>query len=204
MISDRTLGALRVAATLTHTLPRLRARIRVGDEVLIDVVRADDAAFVPDGTAQVLTPCALRAAVAEAHHRHRVGERLSFLHLPPGCDPAIDIAVPRRGAVRPGGLYRVPTDDGSVWGAATTLAIDDAYELGADLVEAAMPLIDIESIGLRPDPGTEVTIAYVETTARPGSRGEAALVDLMVGLIARWTAHELVVSVVDGATDRRT
>ena len=37
-ISPAALGALRVAASLTHLLPGLRARVRVGPTSLVDVL----------------------------------------------------------------------------------------------------------------------------------------------------------------------
>src|SRR5262245_8903630 len=102
MISARSLGALRVAATLAPTLPRVRARVRAGDRGLLDVRGWRDvrgrAAEAPPGAPRVLTPCAFRAAVADAHQRHRAGERFTFLHLGAGVEPAIDIATPPGGA----------------------------------------------------------------------------------------------------------
>jgi hypothetical protein len=192
MLSHRSLAALRVAATLTHTLPDVGARVRLGRRVLLEVQpKAPDPPPVIRLGPKVITPCAFRCAAAQARQRELAGERLSFLGLPEGSEPSIDIATPRTGAALPGGIYRVPHEGHWMWGMATTLEPDVAYEIGLDLVESTLPLDELHVLGLRPDPGTGVTVAYATTSAAPHGAEEAALVDLMVGLLARWTAHEL-------------
>jgi hypothetical protein len=208
MLSHRSLTALRVAATLAHTLPDMGARVRVGRRVLLDVRPAP-----PEGAAtvstrsissststvtlgpKILTTCAFRCSVAHAYHRELAGERLAFLGLPAGCEPSIDIATPRGGTVRPGGIYRVPHGDRWMWGMATTLESREAYEAGLDLVEDVLPIDGLEVLGLRPDPGTGVTVLYADTAAAPDTPAEAALIDLLVALLGRWTAHELITAV---------
>jgi hypothetical protein len=198
MISTRSLAALRVAATLTHTLPNLGARVRVGRRVVLDVRPAPlpVAAAGAEGP-KIITSCAFRCSVAHAHQRHLAGEQLSFLGLPLGCEPVIDIGTPLASAVRPGGIYRVRHGEQWMWGMATTLAPDMAYTVGLDLVEEALPMDELHVLGLRSDPGTDVTLAYAETCAAPDSSAESALVELMVALLARWTAHELMEAVQD-------
>ena len=49
-----------------------------------------------------------------------------------------------------------------------------------------------DQLRLRWDPLTEVTLAYVETSAAPGSPQEAAVIDLLDALLARWTVDELI------------
>ena len=194
MISEQGLAALRVAATLTHSLPGLRARIRSGVDVVLDVRHDAEPSFDAEAGARCRTiaPCAFRCAVTRAYQRHLAGEQLRFLHLPAGVDPAIDIGTPSGGRARPGGLYRVPVDARWVWAFASTLPADDAHDLGQDLVDAAQPLPFVSSLGVRPDRGTGVALAFAEVTASPGSAAEDRVVDLLESLMARWTAHELV------------
>lgn len=199
---SRTVGALRTAATLTHGLPTLRARVRLGDRVLLEIVPPDDEGNVvgASGDSPVMTPCAFRCAVGEAYRRHLGGEHLLFLGLPPASDPAIDIATLRSGAARPGGLYRVPLGDRSVWAFATTFPPVPGHELALDLIEQATAHQRVAYVGIHPDPVTEISLAWVETTAMPGSDDELQVIELVEALMARWTAHELLRAAYAGAT----
>jgi hypothetical protein len=201
-ISPAALGALRVAATLTHLLPGLRARVRLGSLPLVDVATPGPGGAIDQTAPRVLSPCAFRSAVAHAHQRRLAGERLSFLNLPAGVDPAIDLATPPGGTSRPGGLYRVRAADRWLWAFATTLDAAVAHDLGRCLVDETPLDGELRALGIRPDPATEVSIAYAETTAAPGSRAEAAVVDLLESLLARWTAHELVSASTAGTVAR--
>jgi hypothetical protein len=198
MISPHALGALRVAATLTHSLPGLRARVRLDEGALLDVVAPDgavDGRPVWVGGARMISPCAFRRAVGHAHRNPDGGGSRALLDQPPEWVPAIDISVPRSGAARPGGLYRVPIERRSLWGFAVTLDPTTAHRVGADLVDAVMPLDGVLSLGIRPDEATGVSIAFAEITAPPGSIHEAVVVDLLESLLARWAVHELVASI---------
>lgn len=195
-ISPAALGALRVAATLTHLLPGLRARVRVGPTTLVDVFVPEPGEAVAPTALRVLSPGAFRCAVGQAHRRQQAGERLSLLGLPGGIDPAVDVATPPGGASRPGGLYRVRAADRWLWAFATTLDAAVALDLGRPLVAEADLGHDLCALGIRADPVTDVSVAYAETTATAGSAAEAAVIDLLESLLARWTAHELV----EGAT----
>jgi len=239
MLSTSSLAALRVAATLTWSLPRTRARIRRGDRVLLEVADvgpaggpggttagpgcggtlgqvpgaapgagphvglAGDGAPPASGGPRVVSPARFRCAVASAHRQHAAGQPLSLLGLPPGVQPAIDIGVPPGGATRPGGLHRVPLGDRSLWAFATTLDGEVAHEAGLDVVAAALPILGLTALGLRPDPATGVQLAYAETTAEAGSPDESAVVDLLEALLARWATVELLADVAPGAPDRR-
>lgn len=198
-ISPAAFGALRMAATLTHLLPGLRARVRLGAIPLVDVLVPGPDDAVGHLAPRVVSPCGFRSAVGQAHQRHLAGERLSFLNLPAGVDPAIDLATPPGGAARPGGLYRVRAADRWLWAFATTLDATVAYDLGRPLVDETPTVGDLRALGIRPDPATGVSIAYAETTATAGSSAEAAVVDLLESLLARWTAHELMAGSTAGA-----
>lgn len=193
MISTTGLAALRIAATLTHSLPRVRARILAADQLLLEVA-APGSVAVP-ALARAVTPCAFRGAVARAHQATLLGNRLSFLHLPAGAAITIELEVPPCGVARPGGIYRVPLAGRWLWATATTLDLDAAHEHARPLVEAVTADLGAANLALRPDEGTGVTLACVETAAVPGSVAEEAIVELLESLAARWTAHELMASV---------
>lgn len=200
-IGDQGLAALRVAATLAHAVPRLRVRVRHGSDVLVEVRSAATQAEGHDEAAPlVLTPCAFRGAVVQAWHEHQAGRRLSFLGMPAGAVPAIDVGTPPGGTARPGGLYRVPLEDRWLWAFATTLDASAAFAAGRAIVHERPAEVDVVALGLRPDAGTGVTIMYAETVADPASTVEAALVDLLESLLARFATIELLGSLsIDGA-----
>jgi hypothetical protein len=195
MISTTGLAALRIAATLTHSLPRVRARILAEERLLLDV--AAPGSVAAPGLVREVSPCAFRGAVARAHQATLAGERLSFLHLPAGTDVTIELDVPPCGVARPGGIYRVPMAGRWMWATATTLDLDAAHELARPLVETVTADLGAATLALRPDHGTGVTLACVETTAVPGSIAEEAIVELLESLTARWTAHELMATIGD-------
>ena len=199
MISTSVLGALRVAATLTHGLPGLRCRVRADGRALVEVGGADAPAWPTSGQehdhAVACSPCGFRAAVADAHLRHGQGERLQLLDLPTDTQPAIDIGTPPGGAARPGGMYRVPLGGRWLWAFATTLDAETVHECCQQLLDEARFEIDVEMVGVRWDPATEVALVYAETTAPPGSLREADVIDLTEACLARVTAMELMLSV---------
>ena len=107
MISDRGMAALRAGAALVHATAQVRARVCHGDEVLVEV------GHVHCGSALHLSPCQFRAAVLHAQERRLAGDRLRFLSLPSGAEPAIALDVPPGDAVLPGGIVRVTA--GRLW-----------------------------------------------------------------------------------------
>lgn len=188
MISERGMSSLRVAATLTHVLPGLGARIRHGDAVILDIGPTTHG----EPPSRRITPAAFRCAVARAHRRRLGGEQLRFLDLEEGCDPVVDIGVPHHGTGRPGGIFCVPVAGRWLWGMASTIEASTAYDLGTGLVEAALPATGVHALGIRPDPATDVSVTYAETCTGPGSASEPWVQELFESLLARWTVHELV------------
>ncbi len=188
MISDRGMSSLRVAATLTHVLPGLGARIRHGETVILDVDPTTGSVPSP----RRITPAGFRCAVARAHRRRLDGEELRFLDLEAGCDPVVDIGVPNQGIGRPGGIFCVPVAGRWLWGMAATIDAAIAYDLGAEIVEAALPEPGVHALGIRPDLATDVSLVYVETCTGPGADSERWVQDLLESLLARWTVHDLV------------
>ena len=106
MLDETAMVAMRVGATLGYVLPRVRLRIRHGDDLLLEVRRPDPGEAVAAG-AQVVPPCAFRCVVADAHERFSAGQQLSFLGLPAGMGPAIDVGLPPGDAALAGDVYRV-------------------------------------------------------------------------------------------------
>ncbi len=194
---------MRVAATLTHTIPSLTARVRSGSTVLLEVRRPMANGRHEPVDHQVMSPCTFRRAVAAAHQEpHPSGRRLTFLHVPDGEDPAIDIGTPRDGAALPGGTYRVPNGDRWLWVFATTLDPETAFELGRPIVDEMIDDLDVVSLGLRPDSATGVTLAYAEASMDASVDHQVGAVDLLQRLMACWTAEEMIASIGLGAHQR--
>ena len=184
-----TLGALRMAATLTHGTG-LRARLREGERVLLDIRATGPGEEWGVPGLPVISPCDFRRAVGELHQ----GVSPTCLALPTliGADPEVEIGVPPCGASFPGGLYRVPHRGGQIWFWAVALDAATAFELGTDIVEGAdAALEEVDAMGIREDDVTGVSLAVVRTAAAPGSASEAAVRDLIESLLGRWTTHRL-------------
>lgn len=201
MISTRTLGELRVAATLTHALPGLRTLVRTDGRTVLDVRSAPAegyglgrGAVEPEGQdgALVISPCAFRSTVAKAHRHHEEGRRPVMLGL--GDDPVVELRAPEGGEIRPGGLVRVALEDRWLWAFGTTLDPMVAFELGESIVDVCLEGTKIHALGIRPDEATGVNIAFAELRAPVSVEHEEAAVEILERLLARWTAHELLVS----------
>lgn len=203
MISDRGMSSLRVVATLAHVLPGLGARIRHEDRVILEIDGggSDPMADHPatgstwDPTTSAvrrITPAAFRCEVAHAHRRRLEGEQLRFVDLEPGCDPVVDVRVPRDGFGRPGGIFCVPVAGRWLWGMAAEIDAATAYELGAGIVEESLPQPGVHALGIRPDAATDISLVYAETCTGPGGSGEAWVQELFESLLARWTVQDLV------------
>lgn len=195
MISEPGFAALRVAATLVHTVPGLRARLRDDRGVRATVARRplDGAGADGDGAdagTVALSPCGFRKAVIEASAQIRAGRALALLDL--DADPAIDIGVPADGRSWPGGIYRVPLEQRWLYAFATTLEPESCHEVGRPLVDASGPLPELEALGIRGDTDTGVTVLYAEAPSTATPVDELRIRALLEELLARFTAEELV------------
>ncbi len=225
MISSQGLAGLRIAATLVHGVPGLQMTVRgSGGDVAASVGWPNGSGHAGSGHAGsghagtesdpdrpetgrdtlVLTPCAFRKAVAQAHALHEQGRRMAFLDLGPGCDPRVEMILPARGAMFGGGIFRVPLDGRWLFAFGTTLDAATCRSVAADLVDEALPLGMLAALGVRSDDDTDVSIVYAETAVRvaphpsrpvtrpvAGTDEEARLIDLLQAMLARFATHEL-------------
>lgn len=206
MISAAGFAALRVAATLVHTVPGLRVRLRDADGVRAVVARpaADDPSWdhpdevhaSADGVRR-LSPCGFRKAVIEASLIHQAGRSLALLDL--ASDPAIDIGVPSDGRSWPGGIYRMPLEGRWLYAFATTLDAESCHAVGRPVVEAAGALGELDALGMRGDPDTGVTVLYAESSTTLTPVDELRVRSLLEELLACFTAEELVREIHAGA-----
>jgi hypothetical protein len=171
-LSARGLAELRTAATLAHRLP-LRVRVRHDHHIVLEVARPP---FPEDSASRWLPPCAFRAAVGTAWRRHLQGEPQRFVTLPLDTDPAIDIGVPPGGCTRPGGLYELPWDGGSLHAFATTVDPGLCRRTAASV-----------EVGYHTDPATDVSLFHILAA----DDEQAMAVDLMEGVLARLATEEL-------------
>lgn len=141
------LTPLRLAATLAHGLPGIRLRLRHQGHALLDVQRP------PAADPEAISPCAFRAAVAQAHRQLEEGVRLRFLGLPEGECAAIDVGVRPGDAAYPSGIYRIATGAVQVHAFATTLA--------PRACRSVLESVDVvDEVRLHHDAATDVTLVH--------------------------------------------
>jgi hypothetical protein len=114
MISQAAFDSLRMAATLALAVPSLGVRISspmrssgVPGRPLIEV------SWVPPRTragVRHLPPCMFRRCMGCAHHRRLAGEPVTFLGLPDGMDPAVEVLVAPGDRRLPSGIYQVQVE----------------------------------------------------------------------------------------------
>lgn len=177
MISDEGMEALRLAATLAHTLP-LHLRIRHDDRVLLEVARPP---VEPTEETRWYPPCGFRNAVADAWLAHRTGRRLALEGLPHGCDPTVEIGVPPGGRSLTGGIHAVPFDGMALFAFATPAD-------GAN----ARALADALGLGVHVDDKTDVALLHL-ATSRPCD--EPDVVEVLEEALARITTEQLLAEV---------
>ena len=189
MITEDGFVALRVAATLAHSLPGVRIRLRHEGEILVDVA-ADGTPRFP-GARLAVTPCGFRHAVVRAWEQAQAGGQLALLDLPAHTDPAIDLGLPPCGHTFPGGIHRVATGGRDVYAFATTSTLAAAQdEIERHAAEIAPPL-GVRGIGLRRDEGTDICLVYAEVDHERRVLAEPGVVGLLEELVARVTVRAL-------------
>lgn len=173
-ISEPEMSALRCAAALVHAVPHVRLRFRDAERVVLEVDRAPAA----DGRVVHANPCRFRRAVCCAYARSLVGRPLRFLDLPGGAVPAIDVGVPSRGRVLPGGLVRLTM--GPILVHVVAVALPEAACRNV-LTDASEP-----AIGFHPDDDLQATLLYVGS--RPDDAcGARAAREMVETAVARCT-----------------
>ena len=179
-VDDETMVALRMGATLAHALPTVRLRIRAEGRVVLDVHRPP----FPDGERAVpsIPPCGFRRAVAAAHQRRAAGEELSFLGLPAGCAPAIDVGLPPGDRALPGDLYRVALGDDWLHVFATALSVERCKLAAGD-----GPVV---RVGFHRDESTEIPLVHVASPVGAIVSARRAL-DVLEGVYGRCAVAEL-------------
>lgn len=162
-MTPRGMAALRLGATLAHALPGVQLRLRDHDRGTLLEVAGDG----PSASRRV-APCAFRAAVARAHRRTAEGVRMTFLGLPLGHDPMLDVGVPPGGRAFGAGMLAVPIAGAAsaVQAFATTLSPDACRRVIASRAHPAFP----GTVRVVHDDATDVTLVHtavpVETAAR--------------------------------------
>jgi hypothetical protein len=174
------LTVLRRTAALVHAVPGLRARLRHGDTLLLEVLRPVHPGSAPTG--RWLTPCSFRVAVGRALEAVRDGRTLAVLGLAAGDDPAVDLCS-TNGTLLSGGIARMPTPEGTELVFATTLP--------PERVAALTPAGD-HDVRCHADPITQTSLVVYSTTSRPGSPEHDEVLEHAQALLARCAVDELV------------
>lgn len=178
-MSPSTMAALRITATVAHALPGVGARLRHGDRLLVEVTST------PTPGHPTITPCLFRRAVAQAHEAVKAGRPLTFIGLPEGDEPAIDVRVATGDRVWPAGLYRVRCGESDLHAFATTLswrACQDVLARQSTSVRRHPSATAGAAVQLHHDVATEVTLVSIRTPRQPKSLDAHPLLeDLLVG-----------------------
>ena len=182
-ISDRTLSGLRCTAATLAVLPTVRARIRYGGQTVLEVRRPTGDGGADAGHA-VLPPCAFHRAVASAHRLRRMGERLAFRGLPPGCEPSIDWGVGRGDVARDGAIVRVTVD--GAWLHVAAVAVDVETCRRAVAGDDGGP----PGLGYHGDDDLEVTLLHL-TTPTGDHVASAEVIDALHIALSRVAVAEL-------------
>lgn len=180
-LSDRALAGLRCTAAALVALPSVRARVRHGDQVVLEVRRQPEEGATPH---PVLPPCAFHRSVASAHRLRRSGERLAFRGLPPGCEPAIEWGVGHGDVARDGALVRVTSDGAWLHVAAVAVPVDVCRR--AVVGEDGGP----PGMGFHADDEVEVTLLHL-TTPIGDHVASAEVIDALHASLARVAVAEL-------------
>ena len=197
---DRTaMIALRTGATLAYALPSVRLRIRVDGGVVLDVQRPPFPEPPLPGAPPVVPPCGFRRSVAAAHVRQQAGERLSFLGLPAGDAPAVDVGLAPGDRMMAGDVLRVTLGADWLHVFATTLPVDRCKEAAGDGVRTSPgpcphdgPTVDpsLVRVGFHRDDATDITLVHVASPARSVVSARHAL-DTLEGVYGRCAVAEL-------------
>lgn len=189
--------ALRLAATLAHTVPAIRVRLRHEGRVVVDV--AQPGTPIPAGTARAVTPCGFRTAVAGAWERHRSGEPVSLLGLP--ADPSVELGVPPCGRSFPAGIHRVAMPGRQLYVVGASLPNEVCRAETTAYTDPLVAPAGMWGLGLREDTATEVTVIYAELDAHHLGN-EPAVLDVLEGLVARLAVRRLLDGVPNPAAPR--
>lgn len=189
-LSTDAFRAMRIAASVAVAAPGIRLLIRDGKRHLLTVV----APPFPDVDHPVVPPCAFRSAVARGRTIVEQGHRLSFLDLPGGNEPVIEVDLPSGDRALPGGIYRIGHD--RCWSHLfpTDLDLDATKAAAAD----GSPSIPVDGpagsrgtrVGFHHDAATAITL--VHTTCDAGDVGAARRqVEVLEAVLARCVTAEL-------------
>ena len=186
MISQAAFDSLRMAATLALAVPSLGLRIAspmspsgVPGRPLIEVSWLPRR--TPDGVKHV-PPCMFRRCVGCALHRRQDGEPVTFLGLPEGMDPAVEILVAPGDRRLPSGIYQVQVD--GAWRVVFASLVPP--DRSVELLAGGWP-----ELSFHVDSLLGVTLVTVDRSALQGPvAGEAA--ERIVDAQARLLVEELV------------
>jgi hypothetical protein len=172
------MDALRVGATLAHALPGVQLRLRDHERGTLLEVAGDG----PGETTRRVAPCAFRSAVARAHRRIAEGVRMTFLGLPLGHDPVLDVGVPPGGRAFGAGMLAVPIAGAAsaVQAFATTLSPDACRRVIAARTHPAASA----TVRVLHDDATDVTLVHTAVPLATAARTPSAVLTEVLAVVA--------------------
>lgn len=194
--ASRTMEPFRVAATLTHLMPNLRATIAGNGRPMMHIAttppKVTGASGCPSPT---IDPEKFRKAVSGAYTRLQAGEAMSFLGLPPRHVPQISVHPAQCGKHLAGDIFRVPFEQRWCWLVGWAGDPVRACALAEERVATWDALPNGDHLKCKVDVETDVTVAYVETSAKSGSAHEMIIVRALEAILATWVVDEMMTAV---------
>jgi hypothetical protein len=179
MLTDDGLASLRMAATLSLTLPSVRVRIASPTRLLAEIGWTFEG-HIGDGVR--LRPCAFRVAVGRAWEQRRQGHQVDFCGLG-DSEPIITMEVGQDERILPGDIFQVRAEAGGWHHVLATL-------LPAEGCHAVLGL-DGPPLQFHDDPVTGVTLVHTETE-HPDVDRFPHLVAHLTAIRGRLLAEELI------------
>ncbi|MGH9247804.1 MAG: hypothetical protein ACRD29_26520 [Acidimicrobiales bacterium] len=163
---------MRTTAAVVAAAPGVAARVRDGDQVLLEVRRPP----VPDEAGHRFMPvCVFHQAVAGAVRLRRRGQQVAMRGVPAIREPSVDWGVAGTGWELTGGILRLQGDAG--WWHLAAVPVGHAEAVAA-LGRTPRP------VDLLHDPDLDVTIAHTITPAGDEAASGQAIDRLIDALVA--------------------
>lgn len=180
-LTDRAIARLRCAAALLPLIPKLRARIHAGEQTLFEVRQPP---VIEPVEHLVLSPCAFRSMVVQAHEGRKHDKRLMFRGLPPVAEPLVELIPGPGDMILPGSLLRCRS--GGAWWHGIAIAMPRGTVRQA-LIGASFTM----GICLYPDYALDVTLLCRPVASRTPEASERAI-DTLLDAVARCSVWELI------------
>lgn len=185
--------AMRKAAALAFAVPGMELDLIHHGQVVARVDRRCDGRNLALNTT-LLSPCAFRAAVGQAHVHANSGGTAVFIGLGIDADPTLEYHMPFTGAARPLGLVVSRVGEIVVHVFATQRPVEVVRTaLSSIAIHPALP--DEAAVNASWDPVAAVTLVYSEVRIGSFPTARAYIESMMESLMVRFAIDEITLAV---------